>query len=112
MRLLRPLALLLLPMVLLAPLPAEAGGAHRDLALAALSWIAGQQAPDGGFVGYSASATADAVFAICAAGGDPNGFLNGGHSPITYLAGHAAELWRARRSVSPLSNRWDSTWSG
>lgn len=88
------IVLFLLAGALLAPAApsAAAGGPHRDLALAALSWIAAQQEADGGFPGYSASAAVDAIFAICAVGGDPNGFLREGRSPVTYLAAHAEQL--------------------
>lgn len=95
MRIVRLLsALFLLLVFLLTPIApaAAAGSPHRDLALAALSWIASQQEADGSFPGYSASASVDAIFAICAAGGDPNGFLRDGHSPVTYLAAHAELL--------------------
>jgi len=71
---------------------AQAAGPYDDLALGALAWIAGQQQPDGSFPGFSPATTADAVYAICAAGGDPNGFLQGGNSPISYLAANAETL--------------------
>lgn len=85
------IVLVVLVSALLAP-TAQAAGPYRDLALGALGWMAGQQQPDGSFPGFSAAATADAVLAICAVGGDPNGFLQAGHSPISYLAANAAAL--------------------
>ncbi len=86
------LALLFAALLSPAAPGAAAGGPHSDLALAALSWIAAQQQPDGGFPGYSASASVDAILAICAVGGDPNGFLRDGRSPISYLAANAGRL--------------------
>lgn len=92
MRILRTvIVLVLLVSALLVPV-AHAAGPYRDLALGALSWIAAQQQPDGGFPGFSASTTAEAVYAICAVGGDPNGFLKDGRSPISYLAANAIVL--------------------
>jgi hypothetical protein len=85
------IALVLLASALLAPV-VQAAGPYPDLALGALGWIAGQQQPDGSFPGFGPATTADAVFAICAAGGDPNGFLQNGRSPISYLAANAAAL--------------------
>lgn len=85
------LVLVILLSVLLVP-AAQAAGPYPDLALGALTWIAGQQQPDGGFPGFSPATTADVVLAICAAGGDPNGFLQEGQSPISFLAANAAAL--------------------
>ncbi|MGC8873156.1 MAG: prenyltransferase/squalene oxidase repeat-containing protein [Chloroflexia bacterium] len=70
----------------------SAAGPYRDAALGALAWVAAQQQPDGSFPGFGPGSTADAVFAICAVDGDPNGFLRDGNSPISYLGQHAAEL--------------------
>lgn len=92
MRIFRFLSMVLaLLLALSAPL-AQAAGPYRDLALGALSWIAAQQQSDGSFPGFSPSTTADAVYAICAVGGDPNGFLKDGHSPNSYLAANAIVL--------------------
>jgi hypothetical protein len=85
------IVLIILLSALIAP-AALAAGPYNDLALGALAWIAGQQQPDGGFPGFSPATTADAVYAICAVGGDPNGFLQGGNSPISYLAANATTL--------------------
>jgi hypothetical protein len=87
--------------VLFAP-AALAAGPYDDLALGALAWMAGQQQPDGGFPGFSPATTADAVYAICAVGGDPNGFLQGGNSPISYLAANAATLAENPGSTAKL----------
>ncbi len=69
-----------------------AAGPHTESALGALSWIAARQQSDGSFPGFGVGSTADAVFAICAVGGDPNGFLKEGSSPISYLGAHVDEL--------------------
>ncbi|MGC9025650.1 MAG: cell wall anchor protein [Chloroflexia bacterium] len=90
MRTFRTLALLL---AFLTWVPVvQAAGPYREAALGALSWIASQQQPDGSFPGFGPGSTADAVFAICAVDGDPNGFLQGENSPITFLAARAGEL--------------------
>ncbi len=89
MRTVRMLALLLV--LFLVP-TAQAAGPYREAAMGALSWIASQQQADGSFPGFGAGSTADAVFAICAVGGDPNGFLQGENSPISFLAIQAKEL--------------------
>jgi len=94
MRVCRSLPLVLI-LLLLANIPiraAWASGPYTQAALAALSWVAAQQQADGSFPGFGASSTADAVYAICAVGGDPNGFLRDGHSPISYLGDHAGEF--------------------
>ncbi len=91
MRTVRMLALIL-AFLLLVP-TAQAAGPYREAALGALSWIASQQQADGSFPGFGPGSTADAVFAICAVGGDPNGFLRGENSPISFLAAHAQELF-------------------
>jgi hypothetical protein len=90
-----PIVLLVL-FLLIGPLPAaRAAGPYQGAALGSLAWIAAQQQPDGGFPGFGVGATTDAVMAICAVGGDPNGFLAGGNSPISYLGAHASELAEA-----------------
>lgn len=76
----------------LLALPVQAAGPYREAALGALSWIASQQQADGSFPGFGPGSTADAILAICAVGGDPNGFLRGENSPITFLAAQAREI--------------------
>lgn len=90
MRTIRILTFVLL-FLILAPI-VQAAGPYREAALGALSWIASQQQADGSFPGFGPGSTADAVFAICAVGGDPNGFLQGENSPITFLAAQSKEL--------------------
>lgn len=68
--------------------------AAADMA-AALDYLKTQQGADGGFgsgltPGSSISATADAIMAIMAAGGDPNTFDKGGSTPVTYLSAQAS----------------------
>jgi len=74
---------------LLAPLPA---GAQTPAApvQAALDWLRTQQQPDGGFSngfvpGSDPGATADAVLAIAAAGGNPSEWTLGGNTPLDAL---------------------------
>ncbi len=64
---------------------------------AALDYLMTQQNPDGGFgSGFSpestAGSTADAVHAVVAAGADPATFDQGGNTPLSYLAAHAAAV--------------------
>lgn len=92
MRLLRFVPVWFVVVLVLCSLPVQAAGPYREAALGALSWTASQQQPDGSFPGFGAGSTADAVLAICAVGGDPNGFLREGRSPLSYLAAHAGEL--------------------
>ena len=102
MRTLRLLPVVLLVFSLLTA-PAHlawAAGPYTEAALGALSWVAAQQQPDGGFPGFGASSTADAVYAICAVGGDPNGILTDGRSPISYLGDHVQELTAAAGSTA------------
>lgn len=74
---------------LLAPLPARAQ-AHADPVQAALDWLRTQQQPDGGFSngfvpGSDPGATADAVLAIVAAGGDAGEWKINGATPLDAL---------------------------
>lgn len=82
---------LIFALFLLVP-SVQAAGPYRETALGALSWIAAQQQDDGSFPGFGPGSTADAVLAICAVGGDPNGFLRGENSPISFLAAQAREI--------------------
>jgi hypothetical protein len=93
MRLYRVLAVALLVLSLAGLRSvAMAAGPYTDAALGTLGWIATQQQADGSFAGFGAGNTADAVFAICAVGGDPNGFLVEGNSPVSYLAANVDTL--------------------
>jgi prenyltransferase beta subunit len=67
---------------------------------AAVDYLKDQQNADGGFgSGFSPdstiSSTADALLAIVAAGGDVAAFDQGGNTPQTYLADHAASAGTA-----------------
>ncbi|MCC7365333.1 MAG: terpene cyclase/mutase family protein [Dehalococcoidia bacterium] len=81
-------ALAALPLLFAAALPEPAAVDKGYL------YIAGTQQPDGGFGGFGAGHTFDAVYAIRAAGIDPKTVTNGGASPADYLedAVHAADL--------------------
>lgn len=70
-------------------IPATAA-AQTEPVQAALAWLGTQQQPDGGFSngfvpGSDPGATADAVLAITAAGGDASQWTVGGHSPLDAL---------------------------
>jgi LPXTG-motif cell wall-anchored protein len=69
--------------------PARAADDPARAAQAALGWLVGRQLDDGSFPGFDAGSSADAVFAIAAAGGDPNGVLKNGNSPVSYLGTQA-----------------------
>lgn len=86
-----PLLSIVLVVTLMTPI-ALAAGPYTDAALGTLSWIATQQEADGSFTGFGPGSTTDAVFAICAVGGDPNGFLVEGNSPISSIAAQIDDL--------------------
>jgi LPXTG-motif cell wall-anchored protein len=70
--------------------PAGAQTAGGEPLARALAWVQSQQQPDGGFPGFSAGETADAVVGLVAAGVDPNGVLREGNSPVSFLGNQAA----------------------
>lgn len=78
-----------------APVAADAGIVEAAGRRAA-GWLASQQSRDGGFSngfapGSDPSATADAVFALAAAGAKPAALRSaGGRTPLDYLAAQAA----------------------
>jgi hypothetical protein len=75
--------------------PVRAADDPNDAAQAALAWLLARQADDGSFPGFDAGSTADVVFAMVAAGVDPNGVLKNGNSPISYL-GTQAQAFAAK----------------
>lgn len=82
-----------LVLTLVAALPALAAADMQ----AALDYLRTQQNPDGGFgSGFSpestVGSTADAVYAIVAAGTDPASLDQQGNTPLSYLADHAAAV--------------------
>jgi hypothetical protein len=68
-----------------APLP------QRPAAVLGVEYIRTTQQPDGGFGGFGPGQTMDAIYAIRAAGLDPNEFVKDGKSPGDYLVSVAAE---------------------
>jgi prenyltransferase beta subunit len=78
-------ALLALPVVLTAAALPETGSAHKGV-----DFIRSTQQPDGGF--GALGQTMDAVFAIRAAGIDPNTVTSGGKSPADFLLASTGEL--------------------
>ena len=92
----RALAVLALALALLTAV-VPAGAAPPDpqtngSAARALAWMRTQQQPDGGFPGFGAGSTADAVYAIVAAGDRPAAFVSGGNTPYAFLAAKATDL--------------------
>jgi LPXTG-motif cell wall-anchored protein len=83
------LALLALLAALGGAAPARAAQDPNAAAQAALGWLLARQQDDGAFPGFDAGASADAIFAIAAAGADPNGVLKNGASPVSYLGAQA-----------------------
>ncbi len=67
-----------------AALP-ETGAAGRGA-----DYIRTTQLPDGGFGGFGAGQSMDAIFAVRAAGVDPNSLLKDGKSPADFLKANAA----------------------
>ena len=84
------LAVLVALLVALGATPARAAADPGQAAQAALGWLLGRQQDSGGFAGFDAGSSADAIFAIAAVGSDPNGVLKGGASPVSYLGTQAA----------------------
>lgn len=91
---LAPLIALLLT---LAALPAQAADPAQEEAGQAVAWLVAQQADNGSFAD-NAGVTADAVSALVAFGGDPNGVLKNGNSPVSYLGTQASSY--ATKSVA------------
>ncbi|MCG8347148.1 MAG: cell wall anchor protein [Chloroflexales bacterium] len=90
-RLFCALALLIGLALHMQPASAYAQPAPSEQAVqAALTWLQSQQQPDGSFPGFSAGESADAIFALVAAGVDPNGVLKDGNSPVSFLGDQAA----------------------
>lgn len=101
-RVILALALLLgLMSSLVLPYTAVAQSNESAAAEAALNWMRSQQQPDGSFPGFGPGETADAVLAFAAAGVDPNGIINNGNSPVSYLGNQAGSY--ATRSVGAAS---------
>ncbi len=69
---------------------ARAADNPNAAAQAALSWLLPRQQENGSFPGFDAGASADAILAIAAAGGDPNGIIKNGNSPVSYLGTQAS----------------------
>jgi hypothetical protein len=85
------LALLIGLALHMQPASAYAQPAPSDQAVqAAIAWLQSQQQPDGSFPGFSAGESTDAIFALVAAGVDPNGVLRDGNSPVSFLGDQAA----------------------
>lgn len=68
-----------------APLP------QRPAAVLGVEYIRGTQQPDGGFGGFGPGQSMDAIYAIRAAGLDPNDFARDGKTPADYLRSVAPE---------------------
>ncbi|KAA0233600.1 hypothetical protein EDM76_09190 [bacterium] len=83
----RLLAATLAALLALPLLAAGAGHPDRTAALRGVEFIRTTQQPDGGFGPFGQ--TMDAIYAIRAAGLDPNTFAAGGNSPAAYLRSNA-----------------------
>jgi hypothetical protein len=91
---------LFLPLVAaLVALPILAASAaslpQRPAAIRGAEFIRATQQSDGGFGGFGPGQSMDAIYAIRAAGFDPNTFVNSGNSPADYLVGIAGEATSA-----------------
>lgn len=67
------------------------GGANDAAIQKAVAYIRAQQAPDGTFAGFGAGSTADALYALAAAGINPAALTNGGASASQGLAAATPE---------------------
>jgi LPXTG-motif cell wall-anchored protein len=84
------IAMLLVVGSLFALVPAYAAEDSASATQSALRWLTTRQQADGSFPGFGPGSTADIVYALAAAGIDPNGVLNNGNSPISALGNTAA----------------------
>ncbi len=91
-----------LPALMGQPFPLRG---RRMAARAGLAWLGAQQNADGGFGSPTSKPgpTADVVLAAAASCGEPNDLLNGGHSPLDYLAGQAIAY------TTPYTYEWSGT---
>ncbi|HEU4328761.1 MAG TPA: prenyltransferase/squalene oxidase repeat-containing protein [Roseiflexaceae bacterium] len=78
--------------------PARAATEPAAAAQSALTWLLTRQQNDGSFAGFDAGASADAIFALVAAGKDPNSVQKNGASPLAYLQTQAGQY--ATKSVA------------
>lgn len=90
MRRFRNLFTLLAVACIVAVAPAHAADTPSGATQSALSWLTGRQQDDGSFPGFGPGSTADVVYALVAAGIDPNAVLKNGNSPISALGNSAA----------------------
>ena len=89
LRLLLPLAAALVALPILAA--SAASLPQRPAAVLGAEFIRTTQQDDGGFGGFGPGQSMDAIYAIRAAGLDPNTFVKNGTTPADYLRGVAAE---------------------
>lgn len=81
----RKLVALLMAAMLVVPTFGVQAQTRNDATTKALAYIRSQQAADGTFAGFGAGSTADAVYALVAAGENPATFSNGGSSAVAGL---------------------------
>src|SRR5690349_5926386 len=86
------------PAALAAPARVEYPAAVQKAA----DWISGQQQPDGSFPGFGVGSTADALYALVAAGhaGDPH--ASNGASALDFLASKAADYAKTPGAAAKL----------
>lgn len=72
--------------------PVFAASDPDTAAKAALGWLTSRQQADGSFPGFDAGASADAIFAITAAGGDPNSVRRNNTSAVDFLETQASSF--------------------
>ncbi len=90
MRRIRDLITLLALACVFAIAPVRAAEDPTSATQSALRWLTARQQDDGSFPGFGPGSTADVVYALTAAGIDPNGVLKNGNSPISALGNTAA----------------------
>jgi LPXTG-motif cell wall-anchored protein len=70
--------------------PAQAATDPAAAVQSATAWLLARQQEDGSFPGFNAGSNADAIFALAAAGIDPNSVLKNGASPVSAFGNVAA----------------------
>ncbi len=84
------LFLFLLVAVAAVPLVSASAQTTREALDRGVLFIQSTQQPDGGFGGFGPGQSMDAIFAIRAAGYDPNDFEHSGNTPADFLIANAA----------------------
>ncbi|HMA37075.1 MAG TPA: prenyltransferase/squalene oxidase repeat-containing protein, partial [Chloroflexia bacterium] len=92
---------------------APAAGEYDAAVQKAATWIVGQQQADGSFPGFGVGSTADAIYALAAAGRDVRAVAKNGVTPIGFLTTKAKDYAKtpgaAAKLLLALATARDST---